>query len=306
MYQEKKPFVPFLCCLLLLLSSLAFLFSVLPAQAYYHIEDDDTFGLLDEMHPGGSRNGTHQLGLYPSLPEPGKGKVSWHFLPTSSLRIPLDVIDCNPPVMLGLTRRSTSLEISLQTLLYADIKLMALLEEYARIQEQARRLLGQARSNGANEKSSGSQGRSAAGLAGGSSLQSDVQDVQAKKRHESRRVLQARSQDVDEKALQVLLSGSMTSLRKEAKGESQRLQSLVDEIISRAQNIELNNPSQRAQSLDTRKKVNLRTPAQQTDLPWLLEKLLWLVQYILSHKVEAGLYVVSAGVLFGIAMSVRK
>lgn len=254
------------------------------------------------------KTGTYQLGLYVTI----KKKVdslsaNWDILPVTSNRIPLDVLDCNPPVVLGLTRQAPRLEVSVQTLLYADLKLKKLLEEYAILQERAHELLNNEQSPPRMQKASlWKPDSESSGSRDHSPLYTMKRLLEAKRRNESRRILMTRAKDNHLEHLQTMVTRSLASLEERARKSSQSLNEMVTEILSYGKSIEVGSLSKNSQSLSSQEKVHFRNKTDQSELPWILKNILNFIHYFFTHKLEAWVYIVCIAILSGVVVTVRK
>lgn len=277
-----------------------------PASAYFQEHQSQDLWTADEDSPRWSKNGTHHLGLFVAVRGSGNAlKAHWDFLPVSTNRIPLDAIDCNPPVIIGLTRQPSTLDVSLQTLLYADLKLKKLLEEFAHLQERAQTLLG--RNDQTNKEQpaffknkekddSTSQGRA--------SISRKMQLLEAQRRYESRQFLLARPKDTHVQHFESLFTRSLASLEESAKKSSQSLESMVTGILAYGESID-GQDSLRPQSLTAQQSITLRNE-DESELPWVFQRLIVLIGYVFSHKLEAAAYALCLAVLAGVVLSLRK
>ena len=247
-----------------------------PAEAYFETRiSDENAWLAVQQDQAFLKRGSYRLGLYAALgQQKGPPKAEFALLPATDSRLPLDEIDCNPPVILGLSRRFTSLDFTFQTLLYADLKLKRLMAEYALLQERAHALLGkqsetvQTAGNTSREPQTDSSPSFAA-----APLHKKIRLMEARKSYESRLILQTRAEHVRLESLQSLLSGSLASLETSAEQSSQSLDAMVKSILaSQDRAAEPGTPSSE-QKINTRRNIRLESSAEETELPWLFQVL---------------------------------
>jgi len=207
------------------------------------------------------------------------GPWSPHIAP--ALRISL-----SRPLILTRHNLATTLELSLKNLLYADIKLSKLVQEYKQLRDRSRELIS---SHPKVEQSEGS-----------GSIQERKRILMDWKQQETRRIiaLMESSQalaDIDQDVLQDLRSMAEKELRirplKVRKKESQSSSSASSEAASTGQS--LTKGQDRGLSIDP-------YPLD-SRLPWLFQDILFLVTLVWKYKIETALIGMSL-VLMGAAL----
>lgn len=299
-----------ICSVLLLVCWALFCLHPDPAEAYFETRysHENAWLAVEHDHQTSTEQGGFQLGLYAGLTEQeGRPEAAFALLPVTHYRLPLDVIDCNPPVIFGLSRRFVSLDVTIQTLLYADLKLKRLMEEYARLQERAKALLATnspAPENG--QKDSENQDSPASPTFAAPALQQQMRLMEAQKRYESRKILQSRSEHINLKSIQSLLAGSLASLERSAEQSSQSLDSMVKSILASRAAAAESELSSSGQSIDAQHRITLRDQSEETELPWIFRVMLQVLQYTLTHKLEVGTYALIVFLFTGIVLSMRR
>ena len=298
-----------LCFGLFLVLHALFWLHVDPAEAYFESRvTHENAWLAPEQDQASTGQGSFHLGLYAVLAEQeSQPKAAFVLLPTSDYRLHLDVINCNPPVIVGLARQFTSLELTVQTLLYADLKLKKLMEKYALLQEQALVLLQKnPRTAQKTEDGSTKQNLSPASTLSAAPLQNKMHLMEAQKNYESRRILQTRSEYSNPNDLQSLLSGPLASLERSAQKSSQTLDTMVKSILASQDSTAASGSAHSEHKIDALYKAKLQDRSEPSELPWVIRIMLRAFHYTLTHKIEVGAYAMIAFLFAGIILSVRR
>ena len=214
--------------------------------------------------------------------------------PYSSRFAHVDVIPCNPPLTIAIHGPMT-LEERLSALLYANLKLKMLIEEYEALQQRARLLLSGLIA--ADQKSAGGGKGGRIGQSGpGPSIQSRKEILDRAYRN----------------ALEMALSAD-ASLESAARmplnlaGREREADSPKDESIKAVTGLkkESKEPLIDSKALEARARYwgrpGLKAEEPDTSLPWVIEVTLKGMRFVLQHKVEVA---VCSFILFGVAVLV--
>ena len=261
-----------------------------PVQAYFHVPQNlpvSEYTLDPAENP--LPLDRQYLALYPDLRALAdqKAELCPCFAPWSPHVSPALRISLSRPLILTRHNLATTLELSLKNLLYADIKLSKLVQEYKQLRDRSRELIS---SHPKAEQSEGS-----------GSIQERRKSLMRWKQLETRRIIALLEStqaldDVDQDLLQDIQSIDEKRLKirslKAGNGQNQTSPSASTGAANKDQSVT------KAQD----RGLCIQPYASDSGLPWLFQDILFLLNLVMTYKIETaliGMSLVFLGAILG-------
>jgi len=280
-----------------------------PAIAYFQVPQDlaaDGFTLPPTR--SSAELDSSRLALYPDFKAlAGQKKTPSLYYGLSSPQLsPVQHIDLNP-LVIGTTSLATStLELSLKNLLYADFKLRKLYEEYKGVQARARELIGHDSftDSGSGQGKTGHSPSDISHWASKQTVHEHKKTLERWQRNEARRIITlTRSSETHVKIRDSIL-GSLMSLRETIEEKSFSLRDIVVQKSQASNDGAASGPVSLTEHHNVR--IRIDPYGQGGELPWIFRKILAGLGFVFAHKVEASVIGMSLFALFGVLISLRK
>ena len=217
----------------------------------------------------------------------------------------LEIELISPLIMLS-SRLDMHLDLTFSNLLFADIRLQKLLQEYFEVQERARRLLESKRVTSSPSfnksrkiKTNSHRDEEKDRI---KSIQEQKQALKNWKELETRSILSLLDNRQLNKRIDDSTLGDLVSLEKSLQGPNDFSRDISDLKKSIKEDRSLNE----VVSLSKTQRVDIDSYKQDTDLPWIFKEMLDFMNFVFAHKLESILVAISIFVLFAIMLSSRK
>ena len=276
-----------------------------PLWAYYqssHAHSSNQYS-LDPVHIPTKKDHS-RLALYPDvehLLNGGKDKEPYFDVFSSQLS-PAYAIDLNPKVIMSRGAPATTLELSLKNLLYANVKLQKLVQEYERVQKRARELLDGLEDPLAMDATAASNQVQNSTLR--QSLQTLKEVLERWQKHDSRRNLAVLQRSMSKEDIQDSILGSLVALREYVQDKGSFFQSAGEK--KNGSSLDHDDAVPIKPAVKQHFPIEISSERQQTELPVFLKRILSLLRTVVDYRIEVLIIGLSLFALYGLILATRR